>query len=319
MKRREAQGIAVPVILIAVFEIFIATAHAEPETFGQSWAINDLLTKNATGAELFPGNGELAKVQRLYPEIQKHFVFPDGENITITLRPSNFTRSNIEHLDDGVSGGFFERLSESARDGNVTAALALYTGLRTCMTRATTREQLDERLRTLKYESVVVDDMPIDEIIAYEEQGFRRCEGTSAEMMDQAVEFLRIAAETGDVPSMFSYAREIEPSNSNLAEKYYKQAWERGWRMALHDLGRIFSNRPYPSYQDTVLAFAYSYAAYAVYLALFDGLPEEFFKHQRDWALMELRELEASNSYPVVLDGTALAKEIITSNPECCT
>ena len=361
-----ALGVAVSVMLIAIFEIFIAMAHADvasmavdstnsesqashsesviqesgrisqsndqsrdrasppPETAttdapGSSWTIHELLVLNAIGAELFPDNAELAKVQRLYPGMQKHFVFPDGEKITIAFHSPNLTRSNIEHLDDGVSGGFFEPLSEAARDGNVTAALDLYTQLRSCSSRATTRAQLNERIRALKYESVVVYDMPIDEIIAWEEQDFRRCEGTSAEMMDQAVELLRPAAEAGDVMSMFNYAREVEPSNPDLAEKYYRQVWERGRKIALHDLGRIYSKRPHPSYQDAVLAYAYSYAAHAVDLAVFDGLPEELFKHLRDSTLTALKELEASNSYSVVLDGTALAREIITNNPKCCT
>ena len=297
--------------------------NAEPGRPGQPWNIDDLLVLNASGEELFSGNAELAQVQRTYATAQKIFVFPDGETITLTyVSPSLDTEGldteSLEQLDDGVSAGFYGPLSEAARDGNADAARVLFQQLKNCTALASTREQLNERIQALR-NAVLADGPSVEERIAEEEQGFRRCEGTNTEMMDEAVELLRLGADAGDKVNALLYASEVMNSHPDFAEEYFRRAWQNGGINGLFGLSRILSDRAHTSYEDAVIAHAHSFAWLATRLALYDGLPEELFDYERERLLIEWKELEASGSYPVVLDGIALAREIIVGNPRCCS
>ena len=295
--------------------------NAEPGRPGQPWNIDDLLAANASGEEIFSGNAELAQVQRTYPTAQKIFVFPDGETITLTYdTPNHHTESieSIANLDDGVSAGFFGPLSEAARDGSAHAARVLFQELKKCTTRASTREQLNERIQALR-NSVVMDGPSVEERIAKQERGYRRCEGTNTEMFDESLELLRIGADAGDQFNALRYAFEVMHENPDVAEKYFRGVWELGGSGGLLGLSRIHGNRDHTSYEDAVTAHAYGFAWIAVRLALFDGLTDELFEFERERLLIEWQELQASGSYPVVLDGIAMAREIIMGNPTCCS
>ena len=280
--------------------------------------MDSLLTLNDSNEEIFSGNADLAEVQTLYPIVQKNLVFPNGEAIVISFNSIRQPSESIEGIDDGVSGGFFEPLSEAAKDGNATAAFKLYGALKSCSGRATTLQQLEERLHAIEYESVVLPETPIDVIIRKEKEGFARCEGTNDEMMDQALDLLRLAAEAGDEASIVLYAAEAESFDSSLAEQFYDQLWEQGSVFGLAGLGRIHGAKVHNSHQEAVLSYAYNYAENAINLALMDGLTGELFRNKRERIITTLRELEASTSYSVVVDGTALAREIISNNRSCC-
>ncbi len=302
-----------------------ALGNAETIRPGQPWNIDELLALNASGDELFSGNAELAQVQRTYSTAQKIFVFPDGETITLTYDASPNVSTewfeyleDLEQLDDGVSADFFDPLSEAARNGNADAATMLHQQLKYCTTRASTREQLDERIQALR-NAVVVDGPSVEDRIAEEEQGYRRCAGTNAEMMDESLELLRLEADAGDQMSALIYANEIMNSDPESAELYFRQVWETGGTHGLFGLSRIFSDRAHASYEDAVNAHAYNFAWLAARIALYDGLPEDLFKYERERLLIEWKELQASGSYPVVLDSINRAHEIIASNPRCCS
>ena len=293
--------------------------NAGPRRPGQSWNFDDLLALNASGNELFSGNAELAQVQRAYATAQKIFVFPDGETITITY---DFTSTkyyeSFDHLDDGVSPGFFGPLSEVAREGNAHAGRTLFQQLKSCTTQAaSTREELSERIQALR-NAPIADGPPVEQLIAEERQDFRRCEGTNTEMMDESLELLRLGADAGDKISALLYASEVINSHPDAAESYFRLAWSNGDINGLFGLSRILSDRAHASYEDAVEAYAYKNAWLAASLALYDGLPEELFTYQREQLLLEWRELQGSASYPVVLEGTALARELIVNNPRCC-
>ena len=294
--------------------------NAGPLRPGQPWNIEDLLVLNASGDELFSGNAELAQMQRTYAKTQKIFVFPDGETITLTYDSTPKSEyESLEHLDDGVSAGFFGPLSEAAREGNAHAARTLFQQLKYCTARAaSTREQLDVRIQELG-NAVMLDGPSVEERIADERQDFRRCEGTNTEMMDESLELLRLRAEAGDQMSALLYANEIMNSHPGPAETYYRQAWENGGMYGLFGLSRILGDRAHASYEDAIIAHAHSFAWLSISLALDDGLPEEVFKYERERLLNEWKELQASASYPVVLEATSLAREIIVNNPRCCT
>ena len=296
------------------------SGNAEPRRPGQPWNIDDLLALNASGDELFSGNAELAQLQRTYTTTQKIFVFPDGETITLTYESTpRSDYQSLENLDDGVSAGFFDPLSEAAREGNAHAARALFQELKFCAANAaSTREQLSERIQALRI-AVMADGPSVEERIADERQDFRRCEGTNAGMMDESLKLLRLGADAGDHLSTLLYANEIVNSHPESAESYYRQAWENGGMLGLHGLSRILGDRAHASYEDAVIAYAHRLAWLVGSLALDDGLPEEVFKYQRERLLIEWKELQGSASYPVVLEGTALAREIIVNNPRCCT
>lgn len=279
-----------------------------------------MLALNASGDELFSGNTELAQVQRTYSTAQKIFVFPDGETITLTYDSTpRIDYESLQNLDDGVSAGFFGPLSDAAREGNVNAATMLHQQLKYCTARAaSTREQLNERIHALR-NAVIADGPSVEERIADERQDFRRCEGTNAEMVDESLELLRLGADAGDHMSAVLYANEVMNSHPESAEKYFRQVWENGGMHGIFGLSRILSDRAHASYEDAVLAHAHSFAWLSIRLALHDGLPEEVFKHERERLLIEWRELQRSASYPVVLEGTALARDIIVNNLKCCT
>ena len=294
--------------------------NAGPRRPGQAWSIDDLLALNASGDELFSGNAELAQLQRTYSSTQKIFVFPDGETITLTYDSTpRIDYEGVKQLDDGVSAGFFDPLSEAARDGNANAAHALFQELKFCAANAaSTREQLSQRIQALG-NAVMADGPSVEERIVDERRYFRRCEGTNAEMMGESLELLRLSADAGDYFSTLLYANEIVNSHPESAEKYYRQAWKSGGMLGLHGLSRILGERAHASYEDAVIAYAHRLAWLVGNLALDDGLTEEIFKYQRERLLIEWKELQGSASYPVVLEGTALAREIIVNNPRCCT
>ena len=294
--------------------------NSGPRRPGQSWNIDDLLALNASGNELFSGNGELAQVQRAYATAQKIFVFPDGETVTLTYDSTpKFDYESVEQLDDGVSAGFFGPLSEAAREGNAHAASALFQQLKICTDHAaSTREQLAERIQALR-NTVIADGPSVEEKIAQERQDFRRCEDTNTEMMDESLELLRLGADAGDQMSALLYASEVMNSHPDFAETYFRQVWGNGGINGLFGLSRILDDRAHASYEAAVMAHAYSLAWLVGRLALYDGLPEEVFKYERERLLIEWQELQSSTSYPVVLEGTALAREIIADNPRCCT
>ena len=128
-----------------------------------------------------------------------------------------------------------------------------------------------------------------------------------------------ISTSAGDKMSALLYASEVMNSHPEAAESYFRLAWSNGDINGLFGLSRILSDRAHASYEDAVEAYAYKNAWFAASLALYDGLSEELFTYQREQLLLEWRELQGSASYPVVLEGTALAREIIVNNRRCCT
>ena len=287
---------------------------------GTPWTINELMGINDSGDELFEGNAERAEHQRVNARFEKVFVFPDGEALTVSYDYSAEFSDPIEHLDDGVSGGFFDPLSEAAREGNARAAYTLYDSLSYCKEFPNTVGQVNEEVRLVREGRMQLPPgRSPEEHINQLESGFRRCEGTDESMMAEATALLRLAADSGDTRSAIAYAFSLVESNPDIAEEYFNRLWMGGSISGLNGLAEIYGERARAnsSHELSVTAYAYAYAALAIRLVEIDGYPE--FTRVRTSGLNMLRDLELSASYAVAQSGTTLARDMIVENENCCT
>ena len=289
---------------------------------GATWTINELMAINDSSDELFEGNAERVEHQRVNSRFEKVFVFPDGNALTLSYDYSSELPDPIEHLDDGVSRGFFDPLSEAAREGNATAAHTLYDSLSYCKEFPNTNDRFNEEVRLVREGRVQLPpDRSPEEYTSWLESGFRRCEGTDEGMMEEATALLRLAADSGHKFSAIRYAFSLVESNPDIAEEYFNRLWDGGSISGLIGLAGIYEERARSnaSYDLAVAAYAHAYAAIALRLAEFDGYSGNVFVRVRVDALNTLRDLETSASYAVTQSGTDLARNIITQNENCCT
>lgn len=255
-----------------------------PIEAGQSWSSASLLLAiNGVSDEIFAGNAERHSLL----SSERRLIFPDGSAITVKFRPPSMLNERWEHLDDGVSPGFFEPLSQAAANGNGAAAQTLYSSLKIC-----------ERVSKAVTE---------------------RCQGTTAEMMGVAVELLRQTGEAGNELSSLLWAMEVAATQPVVAERVFDRLWHEGGNTAaLGNLSKMHRERPPSSYSESVTAYAYSYASSILALAFVDGMPDIVGRSIREDMINRMIELEGSSAYPVIQEGTPLAYRLIAENRNCC-
>ena len=290
-----------------------------PISQGQTWTIKELLAINRISDEIFFGNS-IQTIDQTYPPVEKSFVFPDGNAITIPYDRTRPPAEPIEGLDDGVSAGFFDRLRESADQGNATATRELYRSLVTCRRLYPTSDgELAQAKSLLRDGTVVIPDVVnVEEYIGEIENGYRRCSGTSDDMLNRAIELLALSAEAGDTENTMLFVHEVYDSNSDLAEEFATRLWRDGYMSGLSTLAQLYSDHINPTYDEAVRAFGHAYASNILRIVELDGSPVEPIIEHRERFLYALEGLESSTSYSIVQDGIALAKELITQNENCC-
>ena len=295
-----------------------------PIEAGQTWTSAELLLINAGSQELFSGNAASQELALGYEQIGraivpseqarlKQVVFPDGEALDIEFDLPSFLDEDWSHLEDGVSPGFFEPLSVAASNGNGAAAHQLYTSLKVCSKAPRTPAEYNALENQLR------GNYPIyqEEYIRNLQISYRRCQGTTDEMMATAVELLRQTGEAGNSLNAMKWAMEIQDAQPEVAESVFDRVWnENGRTSALSMLAGIYRDRQPASHSEAVEAFAYSYASLMLILADVDGIVGV--EDLREGLIQEMMRLEYTVSYSVVQAGKALAYRLIAENPNCC-
>ena len=297
--------------------------HAPIEA-GQTWTSAELLLINARRQELFSGNAASQELaldhERNGPAISpseqarsKQVVFPDGDALDVEFHFPSFLDENWSHLEDGVSPGFFEPLSVAASDGNGAAAHQLYTSLKECSRAPGTPAEYNARENQLREQYPVHQE----EFVRNLQISYRRCQGTTDEMMATAVELLRQTGEAGNSLNAMKWAMEIQNVQPAVAERVYNRLWnENGSASALNMLAGIYGDRQPASHSEAEIAFAYSYASLMLILADVDGIVGV--EDLRESLIQEMMLLENTASYSVAQAGKALAYRLIAENPNCC-
>lgn len=297
--------------------------HAPIEA-GQMWTSADLLLINDTSQEVFSGNAatqELALGYELYGRAivpaeaarSKQVIFPDGDSLDVEFKLPSFFGEDWSHLEDGVSPGFFEPLSVAAANGNGAAAHQLYTSLKACSNAPRTAAEytaLENQLR-MKY-PVYQEEYVRDLQISY-----RRCQGTTDEMMGTAIDLLRQTGEAGNSLNAMKWAMDIQASQPEIAESVFNRLWnEYGSVSALDMLAGIYKDRQPASHSEAIRTFSYNYASLMLILADVDGVVGA--EALREGLIQEMMRLENTVSYSVAQEGRVLAYRLIAENPNCC-
>jgi len=271
--------------------------------------------------ELFPGNFELAKIQRRsYGSYKKNFVFPDGDQISITFKNIQNKRDSVLDLDDGVTGGFFERLSKPASEGNGAAAMRIYESLQVCSSQPKTEQELQETIRKLKAGGIADADSPsLEDRIAGFQKMYGRCKGVDSAMMQQSLTYLQKAADAGDTYSALTFGSSTIDQDPNLSAKYFEMAWEMGDANGAWGMARAYRNWEAMTHEDAVKAYAYEYVGYAVALAKSDGIQTgEIISRTREELISDMEARTLAVSPIIVEEAVPLAKRLILSNTACC-
>ena len=270
--------------------------------------------------EIFPGNLELAKIQRgSVGSYKKNFVFPDGEQISITFKNTGVERDSILDLDDGASGEFFERLSGPASEGNGAAAMQLYKSLRACSNKPKTEQELQKAIRSMRTAGIAPSDgRPLEDRIAWFQKAYERCQGVDPVMIEQSMTYLQSSADAGHTRSALRFALSTVDQDPNLAAKYFEAVWKAGDANGAFGLSRVYRSRGAVTHDDAVRVYAYEYVGYVIRLATYDGLPGRVIARKRQRLMSEMAARTLAVSPGIVEEAMLLAKDLIVSNAECC-
>ena len=281
---------------------------------GQTWTSADLLAINDVSQELFAGNAERWESQTGH-RYSKEFVFPDGTHLVVDF-DTNPDSETWAGLDDGVSPGFFEPLSQAAEQGNGAAARHLYASLKDCAHAPSSATEYNAMVSELRRDTTIYANR--EEHVHELQIRYHRCIGTTNTMLDTALELMRRSGEAGNPHSALIWAFEAyDAAQPSIVESTLVRLWEEyGFVAALSALGQIHTERSPSTYQAAVTAYAYNYASLVLALAEVDGIAEgEFIREQ---LINEMKWLENAESYSIAQDGMTLAHLLISENRNCC-
>ncbi len=275
--------------------------------------------------EYFIGNAELARLQlnsnsNYHP---KNIVFPDGSILTVQFNLSRRQNSrgseNPNNLDDGATGGFYERLSPVASEGNGEFAVYLAKELKKCLNMPKNDSELADRIHQaetsdLRYQKNIQLDRGVERL----KIARARCDSVTDEMVAASQSFVRKSAELGHVESALMYAQIVGETAPQEAIKYYELAWKEGHLAGAIGLGEQYG-KTINTHEDRIEAFAYAYAGKAATLSVFDGLEGRAIRVTTEKLHKELVELERSVPASISQPGTLRVKQLLTENGKCCT
>jgi hypothetical protein len=222
-----------------------------------------------------------------------------GEEIPLRLQLALNQPRPVE-IDDGKSGGFFGPLAAAAREGNDSAARALFEALEFCKYYPKTRAEFDagQKKRAEQFAQTGGVVVPGEKTQSWDnlskdlEAGFHRCEGVTDDMYQTATELLRESVERGSDDSRLLYAGAIASTSPEEAHAQYETLWQKGYLIGLGGLAK-------ESLPHRIASFAA--------VALTD--PSR--------ARQKLSALEASTSPSEFQEASKEAAQIL-KNPNCC-
>jgi hypothetical protein len=248
-----------------------------------------------------------------------------NETLPVQLRPRDWDHVEIPRS----PGDALEAMASRASGGDVVAAYSLSELLRQCEEQAFVSEgELELAIARMHATGSVpfrtregVIDQPTDS--ALEEsirKTFEFCRGVPPALRAQYFEWLNLAADLGDPYSQVQFAQQL-PDRSPEAADYFMRAWRSGDIDAAGWLARIYGSGIQGGGPDPVKSHAYLTvyaelvrADYAVRAVLEDPAARDSIAADNQ----SLRESASKLDESELADALALAKRILTDNPNCC-
>lgn len=244
--------------------------------------------------------------------------FPDGEHIPVSLRQTSY------RYPTGVTSlaNEYGRLVEDALNGDVATAHYLYKSLRRCgkpefaneadLEAAITEFYQTERYTTSDGINVGVSGGPnvregVEESLREE---FAFCVGVDQRDLSDFDHWRDLAIENGHVGAALSYDNGLLRRSPERVTAY-KKAFELGSINAAGHVSIAYKEGWPGQEPDLVQAYAYAY----IHANLFQAYAPKKYHQRADYNLNQI-----VNTMPLYQmdEAVALAKEILTSNPECC-
>lgn len=290
--------------------------HASSPSLQVNRGVDSEITAHAKGgeSELFSGNSILSEIQLNRRAFKKIFVFPDDHAVEIAFDSARVTRSTPGEAPDAHAEAEFAHLAEAAQLGSGSAASRLVELVDFCQHQPRTEAALEDAIRTVTDGTITPPvSAPAEETVQWLRQNYQRCKGIGQVETERALHLLRSTADEGDAISAWQFAARIRNTDPAIAIQYYERAWREGVAAGAFGVADVLRNKESPSYDDNVKAYGYYYAAYAVRLALHDGLADVSHREERENLIRRMEEFRAGMSPSVAADGLELAKQLIAS------
>ena len=277
----------------------------------------DTIVETEQVEEIFAGNAELAKLQLHNAAFTKNFVFPDGELIQVRFNePPSVERFKEERAIIEAPENL-AALVTLAEAGNDQAARRFLSKLDDC--NEFPFAEYAEGLRAIEWGELPATEEQLREASdAYAMMAARckpvRDDVTRDVLKRRVLAALEHDADNGDPYAAIVLARRIEQTDPYRAFELYRQAWRVGLYGSMEGMGKLYSRMPSPSYQDSVSAFAFSYAGLAAATAFYDGKQSFLARWAREYAA-KLEVLEQSVSPSIRDAGLEGTKRLLRERP----
>jgi hypothetical protein len=261
---------------------------------------------------------------------EKKVSFPDGDHVVIRFHPAPSGAELPIGLDNG-DPGFYERLMPEVRKGNPIAAQRLFASLSNCENAPRTEDDLYAYLDSLDQTYSYPDktkaggvmrfsaDSDIESEKAVLTERYERCQGVSDELVDNAYDHLKVAADGGMQGAAIEYGRWLQKNSSEQAIDYFEKAWQKGDAAGAYELGRLYKEGKISGAPDPVTAYAYLSVYKIVFDAQWEGLVHPVYVSIRK-ANDEVMDNEFKGfSLSTERSALPLIKALLSENTNCCT
>lgn len=259
-------------------------------------------------------------------------VFPDGEVITVTLRPQPRSSSRKP----SALADEYDDLSEAARNGDPIAAFDLAEWLRMCThsVDARTRPELDavieQVIKTHQYpmrimsygaehRTVMSTTTSIVSTIEDLTREFEFCEGVTDEQIMSFVDWYQLAAANGHVSAGYKVGEWLANRglDRDTSEELLLQSWNRGYMQSAAALSKFYS-RPYGTVPpDQKREYAYLFL-YSQLLKADDSIQPQLAERWFPSVVEGVHNASAKLSPHDLSEAQDLAKTLLTQHPNCC-
>jgi hypothetical protein len=283
--------------------ISVASAQAPPPIFHPGGGSEDGVDPIERPSVLFPPN---APVQSARPRETDEIARVGNESVTLHFKPQQARGVIGAFADDGRS---FATLIEAAASDDDRAALQLWQALSFCKPvprdPAAQAKQLQSVRASYARTGGAGTSLSLDQNIAALQSRFDRCKDVTDAMYSQALDYLRAAADRGEIlNTRIEYAWAISKDDPAEARRRYQELWSEGHLSGLRGLA-VVGEDPLP----------YRIASDAEHLASVDGLPHDSRNYRYLQGLVdELRNATSPSTYD---EAAKKAAELLRA-PACC-
>ena len=254
--------------------------------------------------------------------------FGNAREVTVTLRQR--PRLNPYFYPTERLIDIYFDLEEAALSGESAAAIQLYQGLKRCNNTPTSRDELDRILTRARDEGIVewrtrdqaAEPAPVgfnyNSYETYLEESFMFCDGIAANQSENYLEWVRLAAESGEFWGTRFLTEELGDTEESFV--LWQQAWEQGHINAATALllryraGNIEQLGGQPDY---ITTYAFQLIRNKITQAAqsFSANPNSSMLQAMDEALHATRGYLSPREQELAEN---LAADMIEANPNCC-